>query len=103
MTDTTTDRIRQKCTALADLLVAKNEAYGDSALSPLAVFGRGKASDLIRTRIDDKLSRIRNAPDAFGEDPIRDLLGYLILLQIALEDEATTDTQIPGHPTLETT
>ena len=85
---TTSDRIREKCNALADMLAAKNEAYGDSALSPLAIFGRGKASDLIRVRIDDKLSRIKNAPDAFGEDPIRDLLGYLILLQLAIEDES---------------
>ncbi len=84
---TTPDRIRAACNRLADMLVAKNEAYGDSALSPLAIFGRGKASDLIRVRIDDKLSRIKNAPDAFGEDPIRDLLGYLILLQLAIEDE----------------
>ena len=84
---TTSDRIRAACNRLADMLVAKNEAYGDSALSPLAIFGRGKASDLIRVRIDDKLSRIKNAPDAFGEDPIRDLLGYLILLQLAIEDE----------------
>ena len=84
---TTSDRIRAACNRLADMLVAKNEAYGDSALSPLAIFGRGKASDLIRVRIDDKLSRIKNAPEAFGEDPIRDLLGYLILLQLAIEDE----------------
>ena len=85
---TTPDRIRAACNRLADMLVAKNEAYGDSALSPLAIFGRGKASDLIRVRIDDKLSRIKNAPEAFGEDPIRDLLGYLILLQLAIEDES---------------
>jgi hypothetical protein len=85
---TTSDRIRAACNRLAEMLTAKNEAYGDSALSPLAIFGRGKASDLIRVRIDDKLSRIRNAPDAFGEDPIRDLLGYLILLQLAIEDES---------------
>lgn len=85
---TTSDRIRAACDRLADMLISKNAAYGDSALHPLAVFGRGKASDLIRVRIDDKLSRIRNNPEAFGEDPILDLLGYLILLQLALEDEA---------------
>lgn len=87
MIDTTT-RIRAACDRLADMLVAKNAAYGNSALAPLSIFGRGKASDMIRVRIDDKLSRIRNAPEAFGEDPVLDLLGYLILLQLALEDEA---------------
>ena len=85
---TTPDRIREKCNALADMLVAKNEAYGDSALHPLGVFSGGRASDLIKIRIDDKLSRIRNNPEAFGEDPIRDLLGYLILLQLPIEDES---------------
>jgi hypothetical protein len=84
---TTSDRIRAACNRLADMLVAKNAAYGDSALHPVGIFGRGKASDLIKIRIDDKLSRIRNNPEAFGEDPIRDLLGYLILLQLAIEDE----------------
>ena len=70
------------------MLTAKNEAYGDSALSPLAIFGRGKASDLIRVRIDDKLSRSGTPPMPSGKDPIRDLLGYLILLQLAIEDES---------------
>lgn len=79
--DTTADRIRRKCDQVAELLVAKNQAYGDSALNPVGIFGRGKASDLIRVRIDDKLSRIKNAPEAFGE-------GYLVLLSLAIEDEA---------------
>jgi hypothetical protein len=86
---TTQDRIRSKCGEIAGMLAKKNEAYGDSALSPLRVFGTGEASDMIRVRIDDKLSRIRNHPGAFGEDSILDLTGYLILLMLAIEDEAT--------------
>ena len=81
-------RIREKCNALAEMLTAKNRAYGDSALRPVGVFSRGRASDLIRVRIDDKLSRIKNAPDAFREVPIRALFGYLILLQLAIVDES---------------
>lgn len=87
MTLTTQDRIRARCQALADFLVAKNQAYGDSALHPIGLFARGRASDLIRVRIDDKLNRIRNRPDAFGEDAVQDLIGYLILLQIATDIE----------------
>lgn len=87
MTLTTQDRIRARCQALADFLVAKNQAYGDSALHPIGLFARGRASDLIRVRIDDKLNRIRNRPDAFGEDAVQDLLGYLVLFQIATDIE----------------
>lgn len=83
---TTEARIRARCQALADLLVSKNRSYGDSALHPIGIFARGDATDLIRVRIDDKLSRIRNQPGAFGEDAVLDLLGYLVLLQLALED-----------------
>lgn len=90
-TETTAARIRRKCDQVAELLIEKNRSYGDSALNPVGIFGRGRASDLIRVRIDDKLSRIRNAPDAFGEDPVNDLLGYLVLLSLALEDEAAGD------------
>jgi hypothetical protein len=80
-------RIRARCQELAEFLVAKNRAYGDSALRPARIFAQGSASDLIRVRIDDKLNRIRNQPDAFGEDAVQDLLGYLILFQIATDIE----------------
>lgn len=83
----TEERIRARCQALADFLVEKNQAYGDSALRPAAIFAQGRASDLIRVRIDDKLNRIRNRPEAFGEDAVQDLLGYLILFQIATDLE----------------
>ena len=84
---TSADRIRAKCTELAEFLVQKNKSYGDSALKPVGIFAQGRASDLIRVRIDDKLNRIRNAPEAFGEDVVLDLLGYLVLYQLAVEDE----------------
>ena len=80
-------RIKKACDELAGELCAKNEAYGDSALHPAGIFAKGSAVEGIKVRIDDKLNRIKNKPDAFGEDPIKDLLGYLILLKLALEDE----------------
>jgi hypothetical protein len=76
-------RVRAVLGEVGDLLIAKNKAYGDSALNPVGIFARGNAEDLIRVRIDDKLSRIRNAPEAFGEDAVMDLLGYLVLLKLA--------------------
>ena len=86
--NTTADRIRRKCDQVAELLIAKNRAYGDSALKPIGIFSPGKASDMIRVRMDDKLSRIANNPEAFGEDPVMDLMGYLVLFSLAVEDEA---------------
>jgi len=84
----TASRIRTKCTEIAEMLAAKNKAYGNSALEPVRVFAQGDPEDLIRVRLDDKLSRIRNNPSAFGEDPVLDLVGYLVLLLIAREDKA---------------
>jgi hypothetical protein len=73
----TADRIRARCAQIADMLVEKNRSYGDSALRPVGIFAVGRAEDLIRVRLDDKLSRIRNAPDTFGEDAVTYLIGYL--------------------------
>ncbi len=89
----TASRIRTKCTEIAGMLVAKNRAYGNSALEPVRVFAQGDPEELIRVRLDDKLSRIRNNPAAFGEDPVLDLVGYLVLLLIAREDKAAKARQ----------
>lgn len=85
-TTQTQQRIVKKCAEIRDMLLEKNRAYGDSALKPCGTFAHGKASDLIRVRIDDKLSRIKNG--AKGEDAEMDLMGYLVLLALAKEDEA---------------
>jgi hypothetical protein len=82
----TTERIRAKCAEIAEFLTAKNASYGDSALHPLGVFARGDAVESLCARVDDKLARIKHAPGAYGEDTLKDLTGYLILLQLALED-----------------
>jgi hypothetical protein len=63
------------------MLLAKNEAYGNSALDPLRIFSRAEPDELIRVRLDDKLSRIARG-QAAGEDVEADLLGYLILLRV---------------------
>jgi len=85
---TSAERIKVKCDALCEMLIAKNRSYGDSALKPLGIFATGDPVLNLAARIDDKLARIRNDRGAFGEDPIWDLLGYLVLFQIALEDQS---------------
>jgi len=71
------------CDELKELLLVKNRHYGDSALSPLRIFSKADVVEQIRVRIDDKLSRLANPQPDEDEDVIQDLLGYLVLLQIA--------------------
>lgn len=81
------EAILRECASLAEMLIEKNIAYGDSALNPVRVFSRGMdASAQILVRIDDKLSRIARIKclgSAAGEDAVLDLLGYLVLYRIA--------------------
>lgn len=68
---------------MKQFLIAKNRKYGDSALSPLRVFSKASASEQIRVRMDDKLSRLISAQGDEDEDPLNDLFGYLVLDKIA--------------------
>tara|TARA_R100000544_G_C2227487_1_gene61966 strand:+ start:6375 stop:6707 length:333 start_codon:yes stop_codon:yes gene_type:complete len=67
------------------MLDEKNKAYGDSALNPIRLFSRADAQEAIRVRIDDKLSRIKNQDIHDNEDSISDLIGYLVLLKVAIK------------------
>jgi hypothetical protein len=68
---------------IRDLLIAKNQKYGNSALEPLGVFSQLSAKEGLLVRIDDKLKRIKNGSlEKDDEDVINDLIGYLILLKI---------------------
>lgn len=81
--------IERECAIIEQMLKSKNAKYGDSALSPLRVFSRLQASDTIRVRIDDKISRISNTDlQSADEDTLLDLIGYLVLLRIAIQRES---------------
>ena len=67
---------------LGAMLKRKNRAYGNSALEPLRIFSKADDIEQLKVRIDDKLSRIRNG-SADGEDAESDLIGYLVIKQIA--------------------
>jgi hypothetical protein len=89
----TRNKIKAKCKALEELLLQKNDTYGDASLQPLNVFSKANAVSSIKCRIDDKLKRIMNAgPIDDTEDTLQDLAGYLILLMIA-QDNASNDIQ----------
>jgi|TARA_R100001530_G_C4286119_1_gene146841 hypothetical protein len=84
----TQDKIRKTMKEVLDLLIAKNKQYGDSAMNPTRIFAKGSAEDLIRVRIDDKLNRLLQGDKSIerDEDVILDLIGYLVLLLIAIRD-----------------
>jgi hypothetical protein len=65
-----------------NMLITKNEAYGDSALNPVRVFSKANPIEQIDVRIDDKLSRLARGDQA-GEDVYLDLVGYLVIRRIA--------------------
>ena len=71
------------CDEIKRLLLEKNIAYGNSALSPISIFAKAGASEGIANRIDDKLNRIKNSQSYPGDNDIDDLIGYLILYKIA--------------------
>lgn len=74
--------IGEECDALKQLLLEKNRAYGNSALDPVRVFSKASPREQLLVRIDDKISRLARGSEA-GEDVVKDLLGYLILLRVA--------------------
>lgn len=69
--------------SISNLLKEKNRKYGDAVLNPKRVFSRADIMEQINVRIDDKISRIMNRQDDDTEDAEWDLLGYLIIKQIA--------------------
>ncbi|ERF61707.1 hypothetical protein HMPREF0860_1583 [Treponema socranskii subsp. socranskii VPI DR56BR1116 = ATCC 35536] len=71
--------------AMRDLLVHKNEKYGNSALSPKHIFYKGNAANSILIRLDDKLGRIKaNTDDTPRVNDVADIIGYCTLLLISM-------------------
>ena len=74
--------ILDECLSIAEMLIEKNRAYGNSALAPVRVFSKASPEEQLLVRIDDKLSRLARG-SAAGEDVVADLIGYLVLLRLA--------------------
>ena len=86
-------------TEIGSLVDQKNAAYGSSfsrseeilkVLFPDGVKPEQYTDLLAITRVLDKLFRIANKKDAFGESPWRDIAGYAIL-GIANDSEIDSD------------
>jgi hypothetical protein len=81
----TEESIGRVVSEIKEMLIAKNRAYGDSALEPVRVFSKADTIEQLYVRIDDKLSRVKRGHEYPGDDTISDLIGYLVLLLIAKE------------------
>lgn len=86
------------CDDISRMLVAKNRDYGNSALDPKRVFSAASPIEQILVRIDDKLSRIATlgVRGLGAEDTIMDLVGYLVLLKVALRAEGPAKAPRPA-------
>ncbi len=82
----TEEEIWSVCTDMARFLIEKNRAYGNSALDPVRIFSNQDAKEQLMVRIDDKLSRFARGGEFHGDNDIDDLIGYLVLLKVALRN-----------------
>lgn len=78
------DKVNKVLNQVGVMLREKNRKYGNSALDPVRIFSKQSSIEGLKIRIDDKLSRIRNGASDEDEDPLNDLIGYLILYKIKI-------------------
>lgn len=82
------EEVYQVLSEITEMLIAKNQKYGNSAIEPLGIFSDLSPEEGLKVRIDDKLKRIKNGSlDRDDEDVINDLIGYLVILKILQKDE----------------
>lgn len=79
--------VRSICNEMADFLIEKNKCYGNSALDPVHCFYKGGAKQALLVRIDDKISRLMRGQEYGQDDTIKDLHGYLVLLEVLKRKE----------------
>jgi hypothetical protein len=87
------DEVYQVLLEITEMLVAKNQKYGNSAIEPLGIFSDLSPEEGLKVRIDDKLKRIKNGSlDRDDEDVVNDLIGYLVILKILQKDEKAKES-----------
>ena len=77
-------KIVDACNEIKSMLITKNRKYGNSVMEPVRIFSKADNIEQICVRIDDKLARIQSNQTDDDEDTLNDLIGYLILLKIAI-------------------
>jgi len=82
---TTQEKIADVLDGMKDLLLYKNEKYGDSAINPKKVFYKGDSTNSILIRLDDKIGRIMaNQSETPRINDTVDIIGYCTLLLISM-------------------
>lgn len=79
-------KIVEICDSMKDLLLYKNQKYGDSALNPNNIFYKGDSTNSIKIRLDDKIGRIKNCEETRIND-VADVIGYCTLLLVSIGAE----------------
>lgn len=81
----TQQKIHQIMNAMKDLLLYKNQKYGDSAINPKGIFYKGDSTNSILIRLDDKLGRVMsNTEEKPRINDVCDIIGYCTLLLISM-------------------
>tara|TARA_Y100000052_G_C2879071_1_gene44393 strand:- start:64 stop:447 length:384 start_codon:yes stop_codon:yes gene_type:complete len=96
-------KISGVCDDIKELLIHKNRKYGNSALKPCRVFSKSSPVEQLLVRIDDKLNRIMQGAGLLAEDEdvVNDLIGYLVLLKIGMNDEKNKQVLEMGREVFE--
>lgn len=81
----TQQKIHEILGAMTDLLLYKNQKYGDSAINPKKIFYKGDSTNSILIRLDDKIGRIMsNTEEKPRINDVADIIGYCTLLLISM-------------------
>lgn len=87
------EEVYQVLSEITEMLIAKNQKYGNSAIEPLGIFSDLSPEEGLKVRIDDKLKRIKNGSlDRDDEDVVNDLIGYLVILKILQKDDKAKES-----------
>ena len=91
------NEVYQVLSEITEMLITKNQKYGNSAIEPLGIFSDLSPEEGLKVRIDDKLKRIKNGSlDKDDEDVINDLIGYLVLLKILHKKDQSNEALKKG-------
>ena len=78
-------KIHEIMGAMKDLLLYKNQKYGDSAINPKKIFYKGDSTNSILIRLDDKIGRVMsNTEEKPRVNDVCDIIGYCVLLLISM-------------------
>ena len=81
----TQQKIHEIMGAMKDLLLYKNQKYGDSAINPKGIFYKGDSTNSLLIRLDDKIGRVMsNTEEKPRVNDVCDIIGYCTLLLISM-------------------